>query len=643
MGPLSTLLFILAGAGMGAQILRWIGIRLESAVDRLCFGAALGLGIAAYAVLALGLAGRLTTPWLAGLVLAIAVIGAREAALLLRDASRDLVHWAAHERTAADWAALALVLYCVTLALITVIPALAPPTDLDWDGLSYHLAAPKIYLRHHRIHFIAYDSHTNFPFTVEMLYALGLWWGDAGAAKLFHWASGWLTALAVAAWVNRYLRRDGDLPAWAPPLAAALWMSIPLAAWEAGTAYVDLGTALFQFLALAALPRAVGGGETQANIRWALLAGILTGFALGTKATAMVQFGLLGLALACVGARSGERRAWAPVVVFAAAAVVVGSPWYIKSYLWTNNPVYPFFYNLFPRSVHWNPAFDEAYRHEQQSFGRPGHTLFAIFRAPWDLAFHARDFFITTQRTLKWDQWASLGPLAVGFGPMVLYTRRMDRRALALAGYALASGLVWWFLSQQSRYLMPVFAALAAAAVAAILALPGLALRRGAIGLAVVALAVGLYLAGQMAGVGWTVVSGSWSRAEFMNTYLPDLYSAAQFVNGLPADSRIALYQDTRGFYFDRDYFWANPGQNDLVPYDRLRTGDELADFFHAPGEAHATHVLINLTMTRPDIETQHWIRLLFDAVDRHRLVPVYDSRSGSAQGRGGIVVMEVR
>ena len=45
----------------------------------------------------------------------------------------------------------------VSLALITLVPALAPPTDLDWDGLSYHLAAPKRYLRHHRIGFIAYD------------------------------------------------------------------------------------------------------------------------------------------------------------------------------------------------------------------------------------------------------------------------------------------------------------------------------------------------------------------------------------------------------------------------------------------------------------------------------------------------------
>src|SRR5205823_8068982 len=136
----------------------------------------------------------------------------------------------------------------------------------------------------------------------------------------------------------------------------------------------------------------------------------------------------------------------------------------------------------------------------------------------------------TTQRTLRWDQWASLGPLAVGFGPLLLYTRRLDRRALGFAGYAVGSGLVWWFLSQQSRYLMPVFAALAAAAVAVILALPALALRRGAGVLAVMTLCAGLYLAGQMAGSAWWVVSGSVSRGEYLNALLPDLYRASQFV-----------------------------------------------------------------------------------------------------------------
>src|SRR5262249_59244762 len=129
----------------------------------------------------------------------ITALGAVQLANILRDGGRDFALWSARERRPADWVALALVLFCVTLALLTLVPALAPPTDLDWDGLSYHLAAPKLYLRHERLDFIAYDSHTNFPFTVEMLYTLGLGWGDAGAAKLFHLAAGRLTALAAGA------------------------------------------------------------------------------------------------------------------------------------------------------------------------------------------------------------------------------------------------------------------------------------------------------------------------------------------------------------------------------------------------------------------------------------------------------------
>src|SRR5262249_1953277 len=155
------------------------------------------------------------------------------------------------------------------------------------------------------------------------------------------------------------------------------------------------GTALFQFTALAALTRALDH-EARRRLgidpRWAAAAGAFTGFSPRAKATALLHFWLLRLALLFVALRSPERAPWWGVLAFGGAAVVVGSPWYVKSYLWTNNPVYPFLYSLFPRSINWNQAFDEAYRHEQQSFGRPGHTLFAIFRAPWDLAFHGRDF-----------------------------------------------------------------------------------------------------------------------------------------------------------------------------------------------------------------------------------------------------------
>src|SRR5262249_7386537 len=156
---------------------------------------------------------------------------------------------------------------------------------------------------------------------------------------------------------------------------------------------------------------------------------------------------IVGLALVVLAQRARAREAWIAVGLFGAAAILVGSPWYIKSYVWTNNPVYPFFYKFFPRSVNWTPEFERAYQNEQRSFGR-GHGLIDMLRAPWDVAFHGRHYFITTQRRLQWDRWAGLGPMAIGLGPLALYTRRLDGRAVAFIVYGLLSGVAWWFLSQ---------------------------------------------------------------------------------------------------------------------------------------------------------------------------------------------------
>src|SRR5206468_621684 len=159
---------------------------------------------------------------LLGLVLAAGLVGAVQLVQLARDTGHELRDWMLRRWTLEDWAALGLVAFCLTIAFLTLLAALTPPSDLDWDGLTYHLAAP--------------------------------------------------------------------------PLAAGLWLSIPVACWEAGTAYIDLGTALFQFTALAALTRALDHEARRRqgiDPRWAAAAGVLTGFALGTKATALIQFGLL--------------------------------------------------------------------------------------------------------------------------------------------------------------------------------------------------------------------------------------------------------------------------------------------------------------------------------------------------------------
>ncbi len=643
MSPVWTLLFVIAATGAGVQLLRWLRLPLSGALERWSFGAPVGLGVAAYGVLALGLVGRLTSSWLAGLVAAIALLGLREGWALLHDSRFAFATWFRRSRQE-SWVAVAFAAGGFFHCLSTLVAALAPPADLDWDGLSYHLAAPKIYLHEGRIRFIEYDSHTNFPFTVEMLYALGLAWGGAPAAKLFHWAAYCLTGLAVAAWVGRHLSVRA-LRAWAPPLGAALWLSIPQAIWEAGTAYVDLGTALFQFTALAALTRLMErGADWWRGVGWrgALLGGLLTGWALGTKYTALIQFGALGLALAFAALRARGWQPWLPVAVFGAAAVLVASPWYIKNALWTNNPVYPFLYPLFPNSIHWNAEFHRAYQHEQHSFGRGGDAE-ALLRLPWDLTFHGRHFFITTPRLLRWDKWAGLGLLVAGFAPLLLFARGLNRRARALLGYVLFSLLVWCFLSKQTRYLLPVCAPLAAVVVDSLIRLEAAStLRRAALSMAGVSVAAGLWLSAQLAAPAWSLLTGHMTHRSFRQIYLPDLAPASDFVNTLPTSARVALLQETRGFYFDRPYFWANEGQHDLIPYARLETGSQLVDYLRQ--QLGISHILINLSLTpRRDLDKMTWWRLVGQAVQQRRATLVFESRPGeSLQRHQGIVILEL-
>jgi len=619
------LVLIAAGAGMAS--LRRLRCLPEGPTAAFVWGAALGLGMMAYGVQALGLLGWLRPPILLGWAGLLFIAGlpalwwwARSLPWSARS-WRESVSW-----RIAGWdgvATVALLAACLGIALLTLPGALAPLSPMDWDSLSYHLAAPKIYLRRGAIGLIPYDSHTSFPFTMEMLYTLALQWGGAGAAKVVHWSAGWLTALALGAWVGE---RAGDATGrsrpWAGPLAMALFASIPLAMWEATTAYIDLGTALFQFLALDGLFRAYAAPERRTALRWAGLAGVCSGLAMGTKYTALLQFGLLGLGtigLALAGAGPG----WGGALAFGLMGGLVAAPWYVRNWLWTHNPVYPFFVSRFPKTLYWTRAMEQAYQGEQRSFGL-GKGVGDFLRALWNLALHGRAFFIVN-RTVVGDFLGSLGAGVAGLAPWVVLTRGVRREVWWLLAYCGGSLGIWFFLSQQSRYLLPIYAAGSAAAALIVIALPNVWLRRAA----------GLFVALTIllqATMHWPVARPSWLWAtgiltgdEYRQAIQGDLGEAARFVNSLPPGTRLGMYQETRGFWFDVPYFWANPGQHNLIDYDALHgDGRRLAKLLGA--KFRLTHVLINWQFW-DDSDRTSWGRAVRDAVRRGAFREVFRSR----------------
>ena len=85
-----------------------------------------------------------------------------------------------------------------------------------------------------------------------------------------------------------------------------------------------------------------------------------------------------------------------------------------------------------------------------------------------------------------------------------------------------------------------------------------------------------------------------------------DTYPASRFIDtSLPKNARIALFGDTRGFFIDREFVWADPGHN--VEFDRgYSSSAELAAYLKS---RRVTHALVNFGpwVPPPDKATGVW------------------------------------
>jgi hypothetical protein len=217
------------------------------------------------------------------------------------------------------------------IALAVVVQDLAPPTD--YDGLLYHLVAPRAFLTAGMITYIPHNFSANLPALGEMLYAFGLAGGSDRAPQLLHAVAG---ALAVGLTYTFGTRLFGARPAlW----GAAGLAATPLVPFLATRAYIDLFTVLFGLVALGGVLVARDTGRPA----WLRIAGAATGLAIATKYSAFTLGAVLGAAvLLAVWHRT---RRPGPIVqagiVFGGLAALFALPWYARQIVALHNPVWP--------------------------------------------------------------------------------------------------------------------------------------------------------------------------------------------------------------------------------------------------------------------------------------------------------------
>lgn len=314
--------------------------------------------------------------------------------------------------------------------------AIAP--SIHYDALNYHLGVPALYVQYHGLIEVTEEFRSYWAHNAEMLYTLGLALIGQPLPALIHLTFGLLTTGLVFSLGRRIGGTRVGL------FAAILFYSVPLVTWESGTAYIDLIVTLYTFGTVYCM---VLWWQEQNDI-WLTIAGTLAGFGLGTKLNSMVLLVPLSLILTCALLfRAGSvRRRLMSLLHFAIPVLLLVAPWLIRDWLWTGNPIFPF-YNAFFRSPKWlleNTFFNF------DVFGM-GYGILDFLRLPWDLIVNTRAFAEATPP-------AVLGGLPLLALPWLYMWWPRSSRHLLSVGLALVLGVVaiWFKVGQYIRYLLPI-------------------------------------------------------------------------------------------------------------------------------------------------------------------------------------------
>ncbi len=548
---------------LSARLGRWVGLHLHlwppDEPEEALWTIPLGMGVLAYGILGLGLLGWFCREafllWLVGVLLWTRGMGWGGLEKIL-PAMRNGWRYLRPRRVV-----LLYIVLLTGLGTFTFLQALTPPWG--YDALMYHLEGPWRFLEQRRLVLLPDIWQANGPFTVQMLFALGLSLGLSIFAKLVHFLYALLLLLATFILGRRY----GGGPT-VGALAAGILVGMPVFPLWAALAQVDLAWALYELLALYAVFR----WHDEAHARWLVLGGIMMGLALGTKYLALAGGAVLGAWVLWSSRHEGRRGLLRNALSFGGTALALALPWYLKNAVWGGNPFYPLLWG----GVAWPPERLHALNTYLHSFGM-GTGLKDLLLLPWHIYAH-HERFGTFLGTVEIP--SLLFPLIA----LYIWTPKspwMNRLGLIIA----ARGLFWFWGSQQVRFLLPVLPLLS---VWTAYVLQNLVrqrrlrrvLQHGLVG-GMVAATFAYAILFQLQVQPWRVLGGWESRHAWL-TRLVTSYAAQQYiVQHFPPEARVLQMWDGQSFYCDARCLpdaehsrWnriVDSGTNSIAVCDRLR------------------------------------------------------------------------
>lgn len=507
-----------------------------------------------------------------------------------------------------------LVSFFVSIIILSFVPPVSK------DALVHHLSIPKLYLKHGGVYEIPFMPYSYFPMNLDLLYLIPLHFGNDIVPKFIHFGFALLTAWLIFGHLNRQINTIYAL------LGVILFLSTPIIVKLSITVYVDLGLIFFSTASLLLLLRWY---ENRFRPRFLILSALFCGLAMGTKYNGLITFFLLTLFVPFIYPRytQGKKLRFLRVagfgIIFAGIALLVFSPWMIRNFMWTGNPIYPLYDQWFnPQS----PILQSA----------PGVFEFRSHihhESWWQMALLPVRIFFQGQDGNPQYFDGKLNPFLFLFPFLAFYGIKKDSHTIRIEKKILLAFATLYFAFSffsavlRIRYISPIIPPLVLLSVYGIknmldlvknrncsrLRRIGIILTPGIISFSLFLNVV--YVFKQYNEVDpFSFLTGRVSRDEYIDRYRFE-YPVVRYINeNVPADARILfIYIGNRGYYCEREYVF-DMTYNRSTLSQLVKNSNDPESILAGLRRMGITHLLI-----RYDI-FDRWVETHFDQWDRQIL-----------------------
>jgi len=422
------LLLILLTYLIGLKFLIFIKLQFNNLSERILLSIVFGLGIISLVMFFLGIFGLyyksiIVSVFVISLIILVLLYGKKEYVYL-----KDRIILSSLRKNYVLW--LIFGIFCIYV-FYNLLRCMTPV--LNGDSLHAYLHVPNIYTQSHRIFSIDWAHYDNLPLNIYMLNALGiLLHSDILSQLISGWFLGLLSALAIYVLTRNFVNRKIAF------LSAIIFYTMPTLSWLIFSTKVDLGYTLFELSFWILFVKWI----KSHNRRYLFISAIFLGFAIGSKYHSLIALSfaiIAGLVILIMNKRKFKYVIFT-VFIFGLVALAIGSPSYIKNYIYTNDPVYPFI---------TNPSTGS---HEELN---QYHGILDYIRFQYNMIFN-KDYIIKSRPMMD----KPIGFLPILFLPFLFFIRKIRKRdkiaiIILVAYYLFLSFIIYKSVYPFPRHFLP--------------------------------------------------------------------------------------------------------------------------------------------------------------------------------------------